>query len=311
MLETISSVQKFNYSPIHRGINAYKKRADLITKVKTKPPSSSPSVLQSRCKSPDSSWLMMAHQQENTIGIIGGLSAMATLTFLEKLEFWSSRNAEKHHVPFIVCSDPAIIRKNNNNIGLQQQMIAENLLQKRLFLEESGAGCIVMPCHMSHLWYPHVSRGCSVPFLDVSECVARELKEANLKPVEGGRSNVRIGVLAAADSPLLATFYHQKLHSQGLECILADKPTREHMVIPMMEALKQKDMEGARNLLRIAVQVLLVRGVNLVILAADEFQGLLPCDDPLLNKCIDPMDALARSAIKWALHKSKPIIIEQ
>jgi hypothetical protein len=28
--------------------------------------------------------------------------------------------------------------------------------------------------------------------------------------------------------------------------------------------------------------------------------GLLPHDDPLLKKCIDPMDALARSTIKWA-----------
>nr|GLL45238.1 uncharacterized protein LOC109179499 [Ipomoea trifida] len=300
MLETIS-VQKFNYSPIHRG-NAYKKRADLMTtkvniSIATK--RLSPSALQSSCKSPDSS---LMSQQENTIGIISGLSAITTLTFLEKLQFWSSRTSKQHHVPpFIVCSDPAT-RKNNN--------IAENLLQKRLFLEESGAGCIVMPCHMSHLWYPHVSKGCSVPFLDVSECVATEVKEANLKPVEAGRNNVRIGVLSAADSPLVATFYQHKLHSQGLECILADKPTTEHMVIPMMEALKQKDMEGARNLLRIAVQVLLVRGVNLVILAADEFQGLLPCDDPLLNKCIDPMDALARSAIKWA-HQSKPIIIDQ
>ncbi|KAA8530874.1 hypothetical protein F0562_005502 [Nyssa sinensis] len=71
----------------------------------------------------------------------------------------------------------------------------------------------------------------------------------------------------------------------------------EHIVIPAFEALTRKDIEGARNLLRIAIQFLLVRAVNNVILASDEFQGLLPRDDPLLKKCIDPMDALARSSM--------------
>jgi hypothetical protein len=40
--------------------------------------------------------------------------------------------------------------------------------------------------------------------------------------------------------------------------------------------------------------------VNTVILASEEMRDVLPEDDPLLKKCIDPMDALARSTIKWA-----------
>lgn len=82
--------------------------------------------------------------------------------------------------------------------------------------------------------------------------------------------------------------------------MLPDKATMEHTVIPAIEALNRKDTEGARNLLRIALQVLLVRAVNSVILASDDMRDLLPHDDPLLKKCIDPMDALARSTIKWA-----------
>ncbi|KAJ0074768.1 hypothetical protein Patl1_34462 [Pistacia atlantica] len=59
-------------------------------------------------------------------------------------------------------------------------------------------------------------------------------------------------------------------------------------------------MEGARNLMRIALQVLLVRAVNTVILASDDMRGILPHNDPLLKKCIDPLDILARSTIDWA-----------
>lgn len=81
--------------------------------------------------------------------------------------------------------------------------------------------------------------------------------------------------------------------------MLPDEATMEHTVIPATEALNRKDMEGACNLLRIALQVLLVRAVNSVILASNDMRDLLPQDDPLLKKCIDPMDALARSTIKW------------
>lgn len=82
--------------------------------------------------------------------------------------------------------------------------------------------------------------------------------------------------------------------------VLPDKATMEHTVIPAIEALNRKDIEGARNLLRIALQVLLVRAVNSVILASDDIKDILPLDDPLLRRCIDPMDALARSTINWA-----------
>lgn len=92
---------------------------------------------------------------------------------------------------------------------------------------------------------------------------------------------------------------------QGFEVVLPDKATMEHIIIPAIEALNQRDMEGARNLLRIGIQLLLIRAVNAVIIGSDEMQGVLPKGDPLLKKCIDPMDALARSTVIWARSNKK------
>ncbi|XVF34704.1 hypothetical protein REPUB_Repub18cG0081900 [Reevesia pubescens] len=247
--------------------------------------------------------------EANTVGIIGGVSVLSTLIFLEKLVWWSSRNGEEC-VPFVVCSDPALDRgltsqdSINSSLGenaekeVNHEPIVLNLRSKRVFLEQSGARCIVMPCQISNAWHDEISEGCSLPFLHVGECVARELKEAKLKPLDAG-SNVRIGVLATNET-ISAGFYQEKLGKQGFEVVLPDKATMEHILIPAIESLNKKDMEGARNLLRIAIQVLLIRAANVVILASDEVQNLLPPEDPLLKKCIDPMDALARSTIKWA-----------
>lgn len=152
------------------------------------------------------------------VGIIGGVSVVSTLIFLEKLVWWSSKSGGES-APFIVCSDPTISRlhlspncEKNGIDHYDRYSIIENLRQKRVFLEQSGARCIVMPCHISHLWHREVSLGCSVPFLDIGDCVARELKEAKFRPLEAG-SSVRIGVLAD-NSSSMAAFYMKKLQSQ-------------------------------------------------------------------------------------------------
>ncbi|OMP00127.1 Asp/Glu racemase [Corchorus olitorius] len=246
----------------------------------------------------------------NTVGIIGGVSVDSTLNFVRKLVHWS-KEKEENCMPFVLSSDPVLNREllslernssplssRNEHLEFDHTRIVENLRNKRVFLENSGARCIVMPCHISHSWHDEVFNGCSVPSLHMGECVARELKEAKLKPLEAG-SPLRIGVLATV-ATLKAGFYQEKLQNEGFEVVLPDKATMEHTVIPAIDALNRKDMEGARNLLRIALQVLLVRAVNTVILASDDMRDLLPRDDPLLKKCIDPMDALARSTIKWA-----------
>ncbi|GJV74318.1 probable amino-acid racemase [Tanacetum coccineum] len=43
-----------------------------------------------------------------------------------------------------------------------------------------------------------------------------------------------------------------------------------------------------------------VRAVNTIILASGDLRDILPYDDPLLKKCVDPLDSLARSTVKLA-----------
>ncbi|KAK9690371.1 hypothetical protein RND81_09G123000 [Saponaria officinalis] len=248
--------------------------------------------------------------RSNTVGIIGGVSVDSTLDFLKKLVEWGSKEG-KECPPFTLCSDPKLgddllnyelasfpslyTRKRPCNVD--HSTILENLRRKKAFLEQGGARCLVMPCHLLHMWHADVSDGCDVPILHMAECVARELKEAKLRPLEAGCSS-RIG-LVATDAILKSGYYQKKLQNEGFEVVLPDKATMEHTVIPAIEALDRTDIEGARNLLRIALQVLLVRAVNVVIIASHEMCELLPQDDPLRKKCVNPIDALVRSTIKW------------
>jgi len=248
--------------------------------------------------------------QPNAVGIIGGASAPATADFVKKVVQWTSAEAEES-LPLLLCSNPQlkqVLYSSPAEIDLgtsgksvssdQVDSVLAVLMEKRMFLESSGVSCIVMPCHVSHAWYPELSQGCSVPFLHIGDCVARELEEANLKPIETG-SNVKIGLLGTEET-LFAGFYQDKLSNQGFEVVLPDQATMEHIVVPAIGALRRKDIEGARILLRIALQILLVRAVSMVVLASYDMRSLLAPDDPLLKKCIDPIDTLARATVKWS-----------
>lgn len=249
--------------------------------------------------------------QANAIGIIGGASIDCTLNFLHKLVERGSKEG-KDCLPFLLCSDPQV----SDELLLYERsyfpslftrwkpshfdhtQIIANVRRKREYLEQGGARCLVMPCHLLHSWHDDFSNGCNVPVIHMGECVAKELKEAKLKPLEAGNP-LRIG-LVATDAILTAGFYQEKLQNEGFEVVLPDKATMEHTVRPAIEALERKDIEGARNLLRIALQVLLVRAVNMIVVASHDMHALLPHDDPLLKKCVDPIDALVRSTIEWA-----------
>ncbi|GER48407.1 aspartate racemase [Striga asiatica] len=249
--------------------------------------------------------------QSNCIGIIGGVSVESSLNFAKKLANFEDIFEEKYSPPpFMLSCDPSLSEelsslergffsgRNGMIRSFGQSSIVEKLKRMRTFLEKSGVCCLAMPCHLLHSWYDEIEQGSCVHFLHVGDCVAKELKEAKLRPIEAG-SPIRIGVFATNEN-LVARFYQEKLENEGFEVILPDKATVEHMVIPAVEAVNRKDFEGAQNLFRIALQVLLVRAVNRVILASDDYRQLLPPNDPLWTKCIDPMDALARSCVKFA-----------
>ncbi|KAG6554744.1 hypothetical protein Mapa_003763 [Marchantia paleacea] len=259
-----------------------------------------------------------AFDHANTVGILGGLNPLATVEFMRKIVDASNAEDESDHIPVLLCSDPNLRKRIASSRGPMKSsfkpalledayggaeeeielITVEPLIQKRRFLEESGAKCIVMPCHVSHLWYDQLAEGCTVPFLHMADCVIDELKAADLQPLEAG-TRPKIGVLGS-EATLASAFYQEKLRSQGFDVALPDKATMEHAVIPGIAALQRRDMEGAKNLLRIAVQVLLVNAVNMVVLACHNMPTAFDADDPVLRKCIDPTHALARAAVKWS-----------
>lgn len=170
--------------------------------------------------------------QSNTIGVIGGVSVDSTLSFTQKLVKWSLEDGECG-MPFVLCCDPVFNKElllyerssfpliggsKPERPNFDPKLAVDNLRRKRAFLEKSGARCIVMPCHIMHSWHDEVSTGSSVSFLHMADCVAKELKDAKMKPLEAG-SPLRIGLLAT-ETVLDAGFYQEKLQDEVNHSVL-------------------------------------------------------------------------------------------
>lgn len=163
-------------------------------------------------------------KQANTVGIIGGISTDSTLKFVRKLVDWSTKDGQSS-LPFVLCSDPALNKElllyeensypslyyRAESTPVDPKQIVENLRNKRRHLERCGAKLILMPCHIAHIWYEEVCEGSSVPLLHMGECIAKELKEAKMKPLEAGNP-LRVGVMATS-ATLSAGFYQERLQS--------------------------------------------------------------------------------------------------
>lgn len=205
--------QPFNYASNTRFCLSQGKNNPSLVKIPTENPTSTSFFKKS---SSDISLNIPPTVRGNGIGIIGGVSADSTLCFAKRLK--NLQSEEGSSPPFILCSDPALskdlsfVSAKNGRVEADCTSIVENLRRKRAFLENSGVSCVVMPCHVSHSWHDEIKEGCSVPFLHVGECVAKELKAANLKPLETG-SPLRIGVLATNESPVLR-IYQEKLENE-------------------------------------------------------------------------------------------------
>eukprot|EP00252_Welwitschia_mirabilis_P019854 TRINITY_DN4703_c0_g1_i2.p1 TRINITY_DN4703_c0_g1~~TRINITY_DN4703_c0_g1_i2.p1 ORF type:complete len:293 (-),score=0.77 TRINITY_DN4703_c0_g1_i2:258-1136(-) len=150
-------------------------------------------------------------QKPNTVGVLAGASVAAAAEFVKKIEHFSSVSGLQG-VPLVLCSDPAVqkgLRCANLEMG---KAAAVSLREKRRFLESAGACCIVMPCHVSHVWHDEICKEALVPILHIADSVACALADANLKPVERG-ANVKIGLLAPIHI-LHAGFYQKRLVDQ-------------------------------------------------------------------------------------------------
>jgi aspartate racemase len=227
------------------------------------------------------------------IGILGGMGPLATLDFFNKVLAGTPAQGDADHVPLLIQSDPRIPSRPAAILGDGPSPLPE-LLAARDRLVAAGSTALAMPCNTAHYWFSDLSAGCPVPFISIVDACVAELAP---KVSAGGA----VGLIATR-ATLAGRIFVAPLRQAGYTSLVPDDQAMDQWVLPGIDLVKAGKTLQAAVLIEHAVQALLDKGADAVVLACTETPVALDAlESPLRSRCVDSTAALARACVAWWL----------
>jgi len=231
---------------------------------------------------------------KNAIGVLGGMGPLATVDFINKLIRLTPARCDQEHIPLLVYSVPQIPDRSDHILHHSASPLP-GMLEGVRNLTQSGVGCIVVPCHTAHYWYPELQSATEVEIFNIAEITVDMLSE---KPAVQ-----RVGLLAT-EGTIRAGIYQQTLAKQDLTPIVPGKSTQDK-ITEIIAWVKANRIKESASLLQEVVEELLADGSDRIILACTEIPLVTDHLDTHLNSlCLDATEALALACIDW--YESRP-----
>lgn len=226
------------------------------------------------------------------LGVLGGMGPLATVDFLRKLVAATPAATDQEHVPTLVYSACQTPDRTAAILGKGASPLDELLAGVRL-LERAGAGCIVMPCNTAHHWHAELAAATTVPIPHIVDVACDGIDGDCAK-------GTTVGVLATQGT-LRSGVYQQRIAARGHICIVPEPTEQEEFVTQAIAMVKGSDIDGARRLLRCAVDRLKRRGADRIILGCTEIPVAMQATED--DRLVDATDALARHCVDWWLDR--------
>ncbi len=229
---------------------------------------------------------------QKTVGVIGGLGPMATVTFMNSVLRLTPADSDRDHLHMIVDCNPKVPDVNASVLNIGPSAVA-GLVEGARRLENAGAGFIVMVCNAAHVYEPELRRSISIPFVSMIE-------ETMVKISSEFPRFENIGLLAT-NGCLQSDLYQKQLVGRGLRPVLqtADELAR---LMRVLTRIRSGNLgEEQRNDILALIDALVARGAQTVILGCTEIALVDPVsgsDTPL----IDPCATLAEATVKLGIN---------
>lgn len=221
-----------------------------------------------------------------TLGIIGGLGPMASAYLVQLIIEMTDAKTDQEHLDVILFDRPQVPDRTAYLLDRTKPSPLPCMQQTARTLEQLGAGCICAPCVTSHYFYQELASSVSIPFLNMVEETAKELKTAGKR---------RPGIMATTGT--VSTGLFQKAFEQeGLTAVLPDE-TGQRLVMSLIyddiKAGKPADPEKFRQ-----VSELLHRdGCDCIVLGCTEL-SLIKKAAGLGAEYLDALEVLAKRCVE-------------
>lgn len=233
------------------------------------------------------------------LGVLGGMGPLATADFLKKIVQATSAERDQDHLPVVAYSVPQIPDRLDPILRGAGESPLPAMIEGMQTLEAAGADYVAIPCITAHHWYEALRRATKMPILHIADATCTVLNEC-------GVATDKVGVLATA-ATLRSGFFQTRLRALGYETVVPPEREMQELVLPAIACVKRGDMARALGLATQAVERLLARDVETIVLACSELPPALEgANAGLAARCVDSLDALARACVFWGLKGSPP-----
>lgn len=233
--------------------------------------------------------------EEKSLGIIGGMGPLATDMFFNTIIRKTVADRDQDHINMIILNHASMpdrteaIKKGNTDI------VKNKLLKDAKFLEESGVGCIAVPCNTSHYILDLIKDKVEVPIISMIEMAVKKVKSEILNGIEiEKKSNFKVGIMAT-DGTLEMGLYQKQLENAGLQPVIPREEVQKEVMAIIYENVK-KGMAVPKERFEKIDRFFKESVCDKVILACTEL-SVYKIEENLDNYYVDAMEALADEVI--------------
>lgn len=194
-----------------------------------------------------------------TLGIIGGLGPMATAYLLQLIIEMTDAKTDQEHLDVIVFDRPSVPDRTAHILDPQKPSPLPSMTATAQTLENLGVGVLCAPCVTSHYFYKELAASVSIPFLNMVEETAKELKTAGKK---------RPGIMATTGT--VSTGLFQSVFSGcGLKAVLPDESCQALVMSLIYDDIKAGKAADPEKFRRVS-EALYSAGCDCIVLGCTE-----------------------------------------
>jgi len=230
------------------------------------------------------------------IGVLGGISAQATMDFEVRVHRVSQQLIPQHwnqgYPPMVVWYHRRPpIRLHDDGRPYEPREIDPELIEAARWLGKA-VDVIVIPCNAAHVGATSIRDAAGCPVLSMIDLVIDEI---------GRRRCRRVGVTGFAGAPAV---YLDPLRERGIKCETIDAQAQVRLDAAIVAVAEGREGVAHAEAARGAVAALRSQAVDAVVLGCTEIPLLLGADGAQPD-VINPAALLAEAAVRFAIEDVK------
>jgi len=223
-----------------------------------------------------------------TIGIIGGMGALATVDIFQNIVTKTYARNDQEHIPILIDNNTRIPCRAKYLLGKGESPIKE-IMASANKLKEMGADFLLLPCNTAHYFYESVSLNIDTPVLNMVEETAKVAAELGIK---------KVGMLGTRGF-ITHVNYQQHYKKHKVEVTQPTDREQKELDNIIFNGVKKHNFNVDTSLLLSTLDRLYDEGAEAFVLACTELPIMFSTLD-CKHKIINPTDIVAKKAILLA-----------